>query len=347
MPELRSLLAIDVGGGTQDILLYQSDRPMENCVKLILPSQTNIVANRIQAATAQGRPIFLTGNIMGGGPSAGAIRRHIQAGLKVYATAQAALTFHDNLEHVRQMGVGIVGNAPPAAMVIRLSDVDLDSLRQGLALFDVALPQRTAIAVQDHGHCPVGSNRAFRFRYWQEFVEGGGQIAELAYLEAPRRMTRMRAVQTEVPGAIVMDTGAAAIWGALCDPFVAAHSQEGVIIANIGNQHTLGALLQGRRMWGLFEHHTARMTPPKLANYIARLRAGTLSNEEVFQDDGHGCSIHPQFTVGQGFRLTAVSGPNRQMARDLGYYLAVPYGDMMLAGCFGLVAASRELLKRS
>jgi len=31
------------------------------------------------------------------------------------------------------------------------------------------------------------------------------------------------------------------------------------------------------------------------------------------------------------------------MAAGLGYYMAVPYGDMMMTGAFGLVAAARRL----
>jgi hypothetical protein len=35
----------------------------------------------------------------------------------------------------------------------------------------------------------------------------------------------------------------------------------------------------------------------------------------------------------------AVTGPRRSLVEGLGYYPAAPYGNMMLAGCFGLVAA--------
>src|SRR3712207_666800 len=60
----RRILAIDVGAGTQDVLLYESDKTPENCVKLVLPSQTQIVGRRIRAATAIGRPVHLTGTLM-------------------------------------------------------------------------------------------------------------------------------------------------------------------------------------------------------------------------------------------------------------------------------------------
>jgi uncharacterized protein (DUF1786 family) len=101
----RPTLAIDVGGGTQDILLWQPDTPIENCVKLVLPSQTVVVANRIRRCTSQSVPIFLTGNLMGGGACVGALQQHLQAGHTVYAEVGAALTIYDNLDRVRGLGV--------------------------------------------------------------------------------------------------------------------------------------------------------------------------------------------------------------------------------------------------
>ncbi|HKG27404.1 MAG TPA: hypothetical protein VKB09_17265, partial [Thermomicrobiales bacterium] len=58
------ILAIDVGAGTQDILIYESDKTPENCFKLVLPSQTQIVAHRIRQATAARRPVHLAGVLM-------------------------------------------------------------------------------------------------------------------------------------------------------------------------------------------------------------------------------------------------------------------------------------------
>ncbi|MEO6398536.1 MAG: pyruvate formate lyase-activating protein, partial [Tepidiformaceae bacterium] len=62
------ILAIDMGTGTQDILLFDSENPVENCVKMILPSATQIAATRIRRASREGRAIALTGVVAGGGP---------------------------------------------------------------------------------------------------------------------------------------------------------------------------------------------------------------------------------------------------------------------------------------
>lgn len=343
MSDAKRVLAIDAGAGTQDILLYESDKTLENCVKMVLPSQTTIVAGRVRQATAQGEDVFLTGNLMGGGPCVSALKKHLRAGLAVYATPLAAKTIRDNPREVESLGVQIVDEAPSEALTIRLGDIDLAALGSALAFFDVELPQRYAIAVQDHGETLEGSQRRFRFQQWERFVEQEGDITALAYLEVPPHLTRMRAVQADVPGAMLMDTGSAAIWGALCDDVVAAHQEEGLIVLNIGNQHTIGFLLRGERVWGLFEHHTVLMNPDKLAAYVDSLREGTLTNDEVYGDNGHGACIHPDYPGDGSFRFVAVTGPNRGMTADLDYYMAVPHGDMMMTGSFGLVAAARRL----
>ncbi len=338
------ILAVDVGAGTQDILLYEAGKPVEASVKLILPAQTEIVARRIRRATLAGKDVFLVGNLMGGGPNVSAIKRHLSAGHRVYATPLAGKTIRDNLRQVKEMGVEIVGEAPPGALPIETRDVDLEALAQALAPFETELPTYYAVAVQDHGECLEGSNRRFRFRLWEGFLAGGGALLSLAHWEIPPALTRMQAVGNDLLGAMLMDTGAAAVWGALEDEEVAAHRQKGLVAVNVGNQHTLGVLLRGERIWGLFEHHTVRMTREKLADHIARLRMGALSNEEVFSDNGHGVAIHPDYTRGRRFEFVAITGPQRAMAKGLGY-MAAPYGDMMLTGCFGLVAAFRRTWK--
>ncbi len=78
------ILTIDVGMGTQDILLFDSQKNMENCFKMVLPSQTQIIARRISNETLLKNDIVLVGETMGGGPCAGAVRRHIEANLIMF-----------------------------------------------------------------------------------------------------------------------------------------------------------------------------------------------------------------------------------------------------------------------
>ena len=339
------ILAIDAGAGTQDVLVYESDRTLENCVKLVLPSQTRVIAARIARATAARRAIHLTGSVMGGGASSAAVEAHLAAGLAVSATADAARTLHNDPQRVALLGVDVRETPPAGADLVWLRDVDLDALELALGRFGVELPSLYAIAVQDHGYLPGAGGREFRYEFLQGLLERGGELDQMLYREPPDYMLRMRAVTRELPGAFVMDTGAAAVLGILGDPLVARHANEGAILVNIGNMHTFGVALRGRRVFGLFEHHTGGITPQILRELVDGLRAGTLTHQAVLDLGGHGAAFVPEFADAGPFDFVAITGPNRRVADALGYHQGVPHGDMMLAGPFGLVeGALRQLI---
>jgi len=340
-PSPESILAIDIGSGTQDILLYEEGKPMENCVQMILPSPTQLVSAQIQHATVAGKDIYLFGNTMGGGPCSWAVEKHLKTGLKVFATKPAALTFHDNLEEVKRSGVQLVTRRPKGAVSIPMGDVQLHLLAKSLKPFGISVPETLAIAVQDHGFNPGGSNRRLRFQYWEKFLVSGGLLRDLIYATPPPYMTRMLAVQKDAPGAALMDTCAAAVWGILCDPQGEKMRRKGFIALNLGNQHTFGAFVHGDRILGIFEHHTGRMNRDKIQDLISRFELKQLSNEEVFADGGHGCAYSPVFPTRKKGWPVAATGPQRSLVDGLCYYQAAPFGDMMLTGCFGLVAALR------
>ena len=182
-----------------------------------------------------------------------------------------------------------------------------------------------------------------RFEYLQGLLAGGGDLARMIYQEPPAGMTRMQAVRETIPGAYVMDTGAAAVLGAMGDPAVArAAATEGAILVNVGNMHTFATLVKRRRLYGLFEHHTGGITAAIIGALVERLRAGTIDTA-AFRDrfDGHGAALDPAYRDEGPFRFVAVTGPNRRLARPLGYHEATPHGDMMLAGAWGLVEGLR------
>src|SRR5664279_3194718 len=111
------ILAADVGTGTQDILLYDSEKEVENSLIMVMPAPTRVIAEKVRKATEEGKVVVLTGNIMGGGPSAFAIRAHLEAGFPVYATEQAALTIHDSIEKVKAFGIRIVSEEEAKRLV--------------------------------------------------------------------------------------------------------------------------------------------------------------------------------------------------------------------------------------
>jgi uncharacterized protein (DUF1786 family) len=363
------VLAVDVGTGTQDILLFESDRTVENCFQMIMPSPTVIVAQQIQRATEAGRPVLLTGRTMGGGPCAWAARDHAQAGFPCFATPAAARTLDDDLAMVEEQGLTIVDEDEAARLLAtesssRLAHIDMrdfnaPALRGALASFGVdPAVDVVAVAAFDHGAAPSGySDRRFRFDYIERAVRKRPDPLAFAYRagELPPDLTRLAAVAADAAAynveasraapVFVMDTGAAAVAGALEDPEVARHEE--CLVANVGNFHTLAFHLRAGRILALFEHHTGLLDRQRLELYLMDLAAGNLENERIFADSGHGAlrlADHAHATAPRPPFL-AVTGPRRELLRGsaLHPYEAVPHGDMMLAGCFGLLRAVAAL----
>jgi len=332
------ILAIDVGMGTQDILLYDSEKNMENCFKMVLPSQTQIIAKRILKETRLKNDIVLVGETMGGGPCAGAVRRHIEANLAVYATEKAALTLNDSIEKVKEMGVDILSEAEAKelkAQKIRMCDIDKPALEKALSMFDIRMPDKFAVAVQDHGYSPDISNRKFRFDYFREKMNDSANLNSFLYKDdIPARFTRMKAVSSSLPGALLMDTGIAAIRGALLD----CNAKLPCLAVNIGNGHTLAGIIDDGEIIALMEHHTHQMLSGKLDDLLERLCNGTLGFDEIYDDGGHGCYICRSIGIDR-IGSILVTGPRRDIMQTSGLdiHFAAPYGDMMLTGCFGLV----------
>ncbi|MBU2549065.1 MAG: DUF1786 domain-containing protein [Proteobacteria bacterium] len=340
--KIPPIMAIDVGGGTQDILLYDPDQPIENAVKLVLPSPTVIAARRVAAVTRAGRPLFLSGRVMGGGAVGKAVRSHIESGLKVFSLPDPALTLHDDLDKVASWGVSLVESRPDGeAVEVVLGDVDLEAIGATLSRFEVSLPQVTVLAIQDHGFSPRASNRLTRFAQWRRFLDAGGDIGGLIFPQPPAELTRWIAAARAAPGAFFMDTAAAALRGAILDDWAAERLEAGLLAVNVGNEHTVAALVRGRRVWGVYEHHTGLLDSARLADQMERFAAGDLAHEDVFDQYGHGVAFQPGYRDLAPFHEVVVTGPNRALALGLGR-MAAPYGEMMLSGCFGLVQAVRE-----
>jgi uncharacterized protein (DUF1786 family) len=309
----------------------------------VLPSATALVGRRIENARRAGKAVFLHGNLMGGYHTTNAVWRHLEAGVAVYATERAARTVHDDLDLLTKKGINIVDKAPADTIAIELRDLDLAKLAKVLGTYDVTIPSTIAVAAQDHGFSPKASNRLFRFEHWRRYLVPGGTLADHIWRRPPEYMTRLLAIQADAPGAIVADTGPVAVLGALEDERVAAEAERGACIVNVGNQHTLALLVRGEELFGVMEHHTESMTTAKLERLVTRLIAGTITHDEVFADDGHGALVLDTHRDAGPFTFIAVTGPNRAMAKALGWYFAAPHGAMMLSGCFGLVRGVRAL----
>jgi uncharacterized protein (DUF1786 family) len=356
------ILTVDVGTGTQDIFLYDSALDIENGYKLVMPSPTMMVNRQLKTATARGETVLLTGTIMGGGPSQWAARDHILAGGSLYATPSAARTFNDDLDYVQnEMGVRLVSEDEACTLdgsVLRLElkDFDFPLIARAFAEFGFDLRENVdavAAAVFDHGDSPPDySDRQFRFDYLDSRCRAANKLSAFAHRaeDIPPSMTRLRAVAetaraqgVDVP-LMVMDTAPAAVLGATLDSRVAAALSGGALLANIGNFHCLVFRLSQNKIEGIFEHHTGEVTREKLDGFITALANSTLQHRDVFDDMGHGALVYePEPMLAP--RFLAVTGPRRNLMHGSQHnpYFAVPYGDMMIAGCFGMLAAMADL----
>jgi uncharacterized protein (DUF1786 family) len=342
------ILAFDVGTGTQDILLFDSTKEPENCLKMVMPSPTMLVADQIRQATQSREDVLLTGTIMGGGPSNWAAEDHLRAGGTVYATPSAALSFNDDLSEVEKTGIKVIPEDEARALMnvrhIEMRDFYLGQIVKAFEAFGLSLDvDAYAVAVFDHGNSPPGySDRRFRFDFLAEAIQAHGRLSAFAFPSdrIPPRMTRMIATARSVPAAhplLLMDTAPAAVLGALEDPRVS--SLPSSVVANVGNFHTLAFHLAGGKINGVFEHHTGELTREELETYLGKLARGEITNDEVFNDMGHGALVFDKHAPPPSDLV--VIGPRRGLLRGsaLKPYFAVPHGDMMIAGCFGLVRA--------
>jgi uncharacterized protein (DUF1786 family) len=348
------ILAIDMGTGTQDILLFDSAGPVENSVKMVMPSSTQIAAGRIRSATNERRAVLLTGVIQGGGPCHWALEDHLRSGVRAYATPEAAQTFDDDLALVEKMGVRVVSDDEAATLTdvdrVTLQDLDLPAIRAALAAFDVS-PRFDGLALGclDHGAAPPGySDRLFRFDHLRRVVGDANDLTAFAMLpdELPDYLTRARTMvatareQDAVTPIVFLDTGPAAALGALQDAHV--RETETQLVLNLGNMHALAFHLQRTRIISLYEHHTGEITPAQIEDFSERLLAGALPHEDVFNTKGHGVFYATENGASQPQPdVVAVTGPQRNKIRGsrLEPYFATPHGDMMISGCFGLVQA--------
>jgi uncharacterized protein (DUF1786 family) len=357
------ILTVDIGTGTQDIFLYDSRLDLENGFKLVLPSPTMMIHRRIKQATRAGAPVVLTGRQMGGGPSAWAAQAHARAGFPVYATEDAARTVDDEPAKVEAAGIRIISEdeafgLPAEVVRLVLRDFDFGAIAEAFSGFGIPLSDLDAVAVAvfDHGAAPAGvSDRQFRFDYLDERIRARNSLTAFAYPAGgiPPIMSRLQAVALSAQDVdaplIVMDTAPAAVLGATFDPVVAGRGR--MMIANVGNFHTLAFRLGREGIEGVFEHHTGEIDLARLESLLRSLADGSLKHEDVFNDMGHGALIYAAapLRLGENGFDVVVTGPRRSIftqrpGTGLKPYFAVPFGDMMLAGCFGLLAATADVL---
>lgn len=329
-------LILDIGSGTQDVLYHFPDLEIENCPKFVLPAPARMVAKRIKDLA--GQPIWLHGRNMGGGFFR-ALKMHLKQGGKVAAEPSAAFSLGDDLDRVRDMGVEVCDAQPEGYLPVHLTD--FDPAFWNVLLDHAGLPRPEAImaCAQDHGFHPATSNRMGRFKLWERLLlEAHGKPEALMYNDVPQELTRLADLQRSMQGGLVADTGSAAVLGALYVDEIAAQSHErGITVVNLGNSHLIAFLIFQERIWGVYEQHTGLVDAFKLRSDLEHFRRGELCFKQVFEERGHGCLTLDLPAEAQGFMPTYVLGPQRALLRGSDVQFPAPGGDMMLAGCFGML----------
>jgi uncharacterized protein (DUF1786 family) len=339
MKTLRKILALDIGAGTQDILLYDANLTPENCISLILPTPTRYFAQLIEQCD---QDLFIDGDPIGGGALSSLLAQHIKKGYRVIMTVASAYTVRNNLTEVENHGIEIARTATESftGTTLRFQEINLMVLKAFLAHFGESLDlDLVALAVQDHGMPPEGiSNREFRFTIIEERLKQDNSPQQFVYTpnEIPSSFKRMTAAvraakdQYYCP-VVAMDTSFAAILGCMDE-------SPSAVFVNVGNSHTLVALIREGRIEGLLEHHTSCLTTGKLDNLLVRFLKGGVRSRDVLEDGGHGAILLDACRM-DGNEEIIVTGPRRGMLAKsrLKIRFAAPHGNMMLTGPFGLV----------
>jgi uncharacterized protein (DUF1786 family) len=355
------ILAIDIGAGTEDVLLYDDrKKSVENCTKIVLPSPSQVFAAKLRETTRSYKDVFVKGDIIGGGAFAFALRNHVEKGLRVLMTKNVAYTVRNDLEEVRELGIEIIaGENKPRNFkgeTLVIEEVNLNKL-QGLltefgeTLLDVDV---VAIAVQDHGVFPKGmSNRRFRIQKMEELLKDNRKTETLAFKEEeiPSYFLRMKSAaltsRRQLPGVkvLLMDTAPAAMLGCLEDPVI--EKANPVLAINVGNGHTMAAIISNENIVGVMEHHTRLLNPKKIERLLVNFADGKLTDEEVFKDNGHGLFFLAEPPDFSKIDKVAATGPNRSILAktNLSVHFAAPAGDVMMTGPIGLVEVTKRKFK--
>jgi uncharacterized protein (DUF1786 family) len=344
---MNPILTIDVGAGTTDVLVFYPETGVHYKAVTISPIRkiTQDILNSQQ-------DILITGTVMGGGSVSKAVMKHAQS-YSVYMTPEAAQTINDDLDRVRQKGITVIAQEEVSSLKkakdikeIEFGDLSVAGVKYLLdALGGGRCFSFIAGAVQDHGVCPENTNPLdYRHQMMKERIAENPSPDQFLFAadEILSSLTRMGATAKLLSNIsheklFMMDTGAAAIVGASLDPRLKGCKH--CIIIDIGNSHTLGAVLSNGLIGGFFEYHTDGLSPKLLPELMIGLGNGTLTHEEIIAAGGHGAFIRacPGFDA---IEKLVVTGPRRNEITQgiaLDYIEGAPLGDNMMTGTAGLL----------
>ena len=344
---MEPILTVDIGAGTTDILIYFPDRG-----EFFKAVTVSAIRKTAQSILKEKGELLITGTIMGGGAVSKAVVKKAKTD-HVYMTPEAARTVNDDLEKVKEKGITIISEEEASHLLknkslkhLRFADLSLSEIKPILTQLGAEWSfSYIAGAVQDHGVCPQGvSALDFRHQVLKERIERNPSPEEFLFLyeEIPEYLTRMKAtgkILSQIPHKklFMMDTGMAAIVGASLDPRLVGCTH--YLIVDIGNSHTLGAVLSEGLIGGFFEYHTDGLNPKKMEELLINLGDGRLNHQEIVSKGGHGAYIR-SCPGSDKVESIVVTGPRRrEIMRDISmdYIEGAPLGDNMMTGASGLL----------
>lgn len=348
---MARFLMLDIGAGTMDLLVYDTDTDLH--YKAVVRSPVLSVAE--SADRLEGK-LLLTGVEMGGGPISGVLARKAEQG-EVVMSRSAAKTVHHSEARVTALGVHIVDDEAAEILkaggeytVFDIGDIERDRIARIIHCLGVPFSfDAVAVCAQDHGVPPEGvSHLDYRHQVFKTALDKAPFPHTLLYgaAEVPRTFNRLCSIARR-SGALpagevfVMDSGMAAILGASMDPRAKTH--ERFMILDMATSHTLGAAMYQGEIAGFFEYHTRDIEPGRLEEMIEGLAEGSLDHARVLKEGGHGAYIRK--AVGTGaMDLIITTGPKRRIATSssLSLFLGAPLGDNMMTGTVGLLEALRR-----
>ena len=348
---MSRFLMIDIGAGTMDILVYDTQTDLH--YKAVVKSP---VRHQAEKAAAVAGNLLVVGSEMGGGPITRVLIERTRKAQVVMSLSASATLNHD-VQKVKSWGIKVVDDDQADRLrgaqeysLITLSDLEPGRIEQIVNSFGIPYAfDAVAICAQDHGVPGPGiSHLDFRHNMFTASLTEKPYPHTLLYRSdgVPATMNRLKSIadtaaQLPVDEVYVMDSGMAAILGASLDG--RCRQKKVFLVLDIATSHTVGAALAGNEIAGFFEYHTQDITLERLENLLRDLADGKISHKQILAEGGHGAFLRQ--AVGFGAVETIVAtGPKRKMLADsqLSIEFGAPWGDNMMTGTVGLLEALRR-----
>ncbi len=341
-------LLIDIGAGTMDVLLFNDTSHLH--YKAVVKSPARLLSEKIIKIPGD---ILVTGCEMGGSPVSSVLKERATHH-RVYMTEGAAATINHQTEKVEKWGIKVLDSDDIPALKakyklseVHLADLNLDRIKKIVEGFGEPFEfDAVGICAQDHGIPPSGvSHIDFRNRMFQSMLEKDASVHRLLFQkeEIPTPFNRLTCIARSAKAiptkeTYVMDSGMAAMLGASKDRLVT--EKKCFLVLDIATSHTVAAVWNRQTLAGFVEYHTKDVTSQRIDGLLRDLANGQLSHDSIVAQGGHGACVME--TVGfKNIEVILATGPKRFMVSDsfLDIKLGAPWGDNMMTGTVGLLAA--------